>query len=107
MSCNNEIHLRTPLTGSYVPVSAFSSPSWRSTGPSRSWLKSGPGLSPLAWWQASSGGGCGTARGGECEKIRVDLGYQSSYHKETPSGPGFAAAICPGELIAGGERRLK
>lgn len=107
MSCNNAIHLRTPLTGSCEPVSAFSSPSSRSIGLSRSWLKSGPGLSPLAWWQAPSGGGCGTAHDGKCKKNRVDLGHQSSYHKDTPTGPGFAAAIRPGELIAGGERRLK
>lgn len=107
MSCNNEIHLRTPLTGSCEPVSASSPPSSRSIGPSRSWLRSGLGLSPLAWWQAPSGGGCGTALGGECNKNRVDLAYQSSYHKDTPTGPGFIAAIPPGELIAGGERRLK
>lgn len=107
MSCNNAIHLRTPLTGSCEPASVFSSPSSRSIGLSCCWLKSGPGLSPLAWWQAPSGGGCGTARDGKCNKIRVDLGYQSSYHKYTPTGRGFIAAIPPGELIAGGERRLK
>lgn len=107
MSCNNAIHSRTPSTGFCEPVSAFSSPSSHSIGPSCCWLRSGPGFWLLAWWQLAFGGGCGTAHDGECNTNRVDLGYQSSYHKDTPTGPGFIAAIRLGALIAGGGRRLK
>ncbi len=107
MSCNTAIHLRTPLTGSCEPVSAFSSPSSRCIGPYCCWFKSGPGFWLLAWWHPAFGGGCGTEHDGECNTNWVDLGRQPSYHKDTPTGPGVIAAIRSGELSAGGERRLK